>query len=229
LVFLAYRFIDINGSVEREMLYNEYEKIVYSGIEAYAHSRGDGKSDDPDRSWAVLFERKFIVENGLLYVSKIPYLEDGEFIARVLCLAKICTFSSSLFYIRTTRPGSATNSNLFIQERTIDGFIRAAISLKNFSNRGSLNIQQKFFLNQPIVKFCFLSVQASIMRRRFSTYRKVYKTLRQNSLSKLSLDTCFGVYKKFGRVYNISINLFALWWVVNAIMISIRVRIKNYV
>jgi glycosyltransferase involved in cell wall biosynthesis len=112
IVFLGYTFLDAQNHILTEQLYLEYQGQLYTGIRAYQLSRGNGKVD-PDRSWAILFLKKFIKKQGLRYLSGIPYLEDGEFLARVLCQAKYCAFSDTRFYLRTTRLGSATNSRLF--------------------------------------------------------------------------------------------------------------------
>jgi glycosyltransferase involved in cell wall biosynthesis len=129
--FLGFTFRNENDSV-RKCVFNQKEAgNVYPGIEAYFLARGDGRTD-PDRMWAILFEKEFINLHGLRYLPDVPYLEDGELIARILCLAERCIFDGRSFYQRTTRPGSATNSKLFQSEKATNGFLLAASNLKRF-------------------------------------------------------------------------------------------------
>ena len=45
-------------------------------------ARGDGRND-PDRMWAILFEKDFLDKHNLRFLPDVPYLEDGEFIAQI--------------------------------------------------------------------------------------------------------------------------------------------------
>ncbi len=209
--FLGYYFLNVEEQRVAEVLQLQYKNTVYLGIDAYLLSRGNGKTD-PDRSWAILYNREFISKYNLRYVAQIPYLEDGEFIARVLCLATRCTFSGAEFYMRTTRPGSATNSDLFYQDKAVDGFIRAAKNLILFRTQTILSQEQQIFLNQPIVKFCMLSVQACVSRKYFRNIFNVERKLKQENLKHLQLEGCRGVFKSYGQFYNISVYLFFILW-----------------
>jgi len=213
--FLGYYFLDVEGHRVAEVLHTSYRNKVYPGMEAYMLSRGDGKTD-PDRSWAILYKKEFMNKYDLRYVPQIPYLEDGEFLARVLCLGERCIFSGSEFYMRTTRPGSATNSRLFYEQRSIDGFIKAAINLKRFQTQ-NLTPSQITFLNQPIAKFTLLSLQASITQSVCSSLgrvRKMKDQLQKNDLGILNLKGCVPVYQTLGKLYNIRVELFFFVWMI---------------
>jgi glycosyltransferase involved in cell wall biosynthesis len=226
ITFLGYKFLNLDGSVRKAILFADQEDKLYGGIEMYSLSRGDGTTD-PDRSWAILFERDFINNFDIRYLANVPYLEDGEVIARALCVADRCIFGKSSFYLRTTRKGSATNSNLFYSDRAIDGFFNAAINLDNFKKKGQLNIQQTNFINRPIVKFTLLTIQACVGRKSYSKYRSVKKRLLSNSLKKLELKGCSGSFYKYGFIYNISINLFCCFWFIKLLLISINNKIAK--
>jgi glycosyltransferase involved in cell wall biosynthesis len=210
--FLGYYFLNVNGNQVAAVLHEQWTNKLYTGIEAYFLSRGNGKTD-PDRSWAILYQREFMSKHELWYAERIPYLEDGEFIARVLCLAEKCIFSGSEFYMRTTRPGSATNSDLFNQERSRQGFIRAAKNLVAFSKLGRLSKKQRDFLNQPIAKFTLLSVQSCASWRAVGSIWELRRTLLNSELVRLNLNGVVPYYKKYGRLYNFSILLFFTIWI----------------
>ncbi len=207
VIFLTYRFLDVEGDAIWEIFNAEYEGYLYSGIDAYTLSRGDGKAD-PDRTWGILFERNFIEKNHLRYISQIPYLEDGEFIARVMCLAERASFISKSFYMRTTRIGSATNSNLFYQDRAIKGFILAATNLVHFKALPNLTSEQKVFLNQPIAKFLTLVLIPSCNVFAYKRYKSTVKQLLGLGFKTIDTTACNKYYKLEGTLYNISPFLF---------------------
>jgi glycosyltransferase involved in cell wall biosynthesis len=159
--FLGFTKLDENNAVIFRSFDNYKSNHLYSGIDTYRLTRGDGRTD-PDRMWAVLFNTEFINNNNLRYLPDVPYLEDGEFIARILCLAERCAFEVSPFYLRTKRQGSATNSKLFHAEKATKGFLLAAGNLKKFQLEKNLSGEQKLFLNQPIVKFVMTALSSSI-------------------------------------------------------------------
>jgi len=227
VIFLGYKFLNADNSVKREVLFAAEKGKVYPGIKVYTVSRGDGTTD-PDRSWAILFDRDFINRHQLRNIANVPYLEDGEFLARVLCLAERCIFEGNSFYIRTTRPGSATNSRLFNSDRAINGFFNAADSLKRFKERPSLKKEQVNFLNRPIIKFTLLIVQACVGKGHYYQYKEVKKRLKINGFEKLDLTGCFGLYYRYGLLFNISNDLFYWAWTTRLFLISVRKRFLSF-
>jgi glycosyltransferase involved in cell wall biosynthesis len=209
VVFLGYRFLNVEELPEIEIFNLEEKGRLFTGIKAYSLARGDGKTD-PDRSWAVLYRRDFVNKFKLRYISDVPYLEDGEFIARVLCVALRVTFDGRSFYQRTTRPGSATNSLLFFSQTAIDGFARAAANLKRYRENPHLSPEQKEFLNQPICKFVLLVLIPSCSFSRFKVFKTSVQKLRDAGLRKCDLSGCNNWYKIEGWLYNISPFLFFL-------------------
>ncbi|MCD4725161.1 MAG: glycosyltransferase [Bacteroidales bacterium] len=201
--FLGYSFLNEDGTL-RKAVFNEKEKgIVYPGLEAYFVARGDGQTD-PDRSWAVLFEREFMNKNNLRYLPNVPYLEDGELIARIMCLAERCIFDGHSFYQRTTRPGSATNSKLFSSKKATNGFILAAINMKKLQASPNLSKAQKELLNQAIVKFITLAFNSCIGTHSYSRIISIRNKLRENSLGECQLEGVDKSYKGYAHAYNYS-------------------------
>jgi glycosyltransferase involved in cell wall biosynthesis len=201
--FLGFTILNEDFSVRRHIFNKKESSKIFSGIETYFLARGDGRFD-PDRMWGVLFERDFMNKNDFRYLPNVPYLEDGEFIARILCLAERCIFDGRSFYQRTTRQGSATNSKLFRSEKAVNGFLKAVINLKRFQMKENLNEKQKEFLNQPIVKFVLLSVNSSFGWRSLEKYAAIVDELKTVGLRRIKPDGCVRYYFINGTAYNLS-------------------------
>jgi glycosyltransferase involved in cell wall biosynthesis len=191
--------------------YSGYSNIVYDGIEGYyTHRRKDTR--DPDHSWAIIYRAEFIKSNRLLYPKGVPYLEDGLFLVKVFCLAKRVGFHELLFYKRTIRPGSATNSDLFYSQRAVQGFIAAANDLKEFGGRINSGNDQKGLINHGIADFVLLSLFPLIRLKSFKYFFLTCRRLTNEGYK--TLDT-FGVvepYLSYAKLYNISPILFALMY-----------------
>jgi glycosyltransferase involved in cell wall biosynthesis len=201
VLFLGFTILTQEGTI-RNKIFNELATdIIYQGTEVYFVSRGDGRTD-PDRMWAILFQTDFMNKNNLRYLAEVPYLEDGEFIARILCLAERCAFYGHSFYQRTTRSGSATNSKLFNSDNATMGFLLAASNLRAFQKGSDLNEKQRVFLNQPIVKFTLLAVNSSISRRINGKLKKTFRRLDQLSLGGVEVKGCDWEYRICGTAYN---------------------------
>lgn len=226
VAFLGFKFLNADNSVKMEMNFPSFKNKVYSGIEAYYNSRIN-ITVDPDRTVAILFKRDFINDAGLRYISEIPYLEDGEFIARILCMAERCIFEGNSFYIRTTRIGSATNSNLFYTDRSINGFVKGAINLKVFSQSTILSEQQRTFMNQPLSKFTLLAIESSAKISNFKKLLFVKKKFFENGLGSLSLAGVLWPYSTYARMYNISTFMFIIYLNWRKILTSISFKFKK--
>jgi len=226
IAILGFKFLNEDNSVRTNMFFSAFKGKIYSGIEAYYNSRIK-VNIDPDRTWAILFESNFLNRRGIRYISEVPYLEDGEFIARILCLADRCIFEGNSFYIRTTRPGSATNSNLFYAERSINGFIKAAGNLKLFSQSPVLSEAQRVFMNQPLSKFTLLAVESSAKMSSFKKFFFVKKKLIENGLGRLSLAGVLWPYSTYARLYNITPFLFIIYLYWKKIKVSVALQINK--
>jgi glycosyltransferase involved in cell wall biosynthesis len=224
IAFLGFSFLDENGVVKKEILLSEEKEKLYPGIRAYHISRGDGKTD-PDRSVAILFERTFINEHHLRNLADVPYLEDGEFIARALCLAERCIFEGGPFYLRTTRKGSATNSRLFYSDKSVKGFIKAAKNLFNFQQNAPLTGAQKIFLNQPVCKFVLLAANASLKNEEKLGLKDVVNDFKKMGLNKCELHGCKKVYRREGFFYNLSPHAYAVYKPVWSLIESVFFRL----
>ncbi len=201
--FLGFTVLEEDGTV-RHQVFNEFAGDgIFPGTEAYSVSRGDGRTD-PDRMWAILFEAQFLNTNNLRYLPDVPYLEDGELIARILCLAERCIFCRHSFYQRTTRPGSATHSKLFHSNHATRGFLLAASNLKSFQQSRKLKDTQRIFLNRPIAKFSLLAINSSIGRKTDGKLTETFRNLKELSLGRVEVKGCNPEYRFCGMAYNLS-------------------------
>jgi glycosyltransferase involved in cell wall biosynthesis len=221
LAILGYQYLNADNTVKKEFLFPRESTNRYTGIDAY-HTSTKHVATDPDRSWAILFERDFINKANLRYIADIPYLEDGEFIARAFCIAERCTFDGHAFYVRTFRQGSATNSSLFYTDRAANGFIKAAENLFKFQQNPQLSIAQKEFLNQPICKFIILPLYSSL--KNTQKFNERVTMLRQKGFKKCNLRGCQSVYLREGFFYNISPYCYVVYKLGWSALVSVQRR-----
>jgi len=226
VIFLGFTFLYEDGSIRNRVFSEQHVSKVYPGIEAYFLARGDGRID-PDRMVAILFNTDFIKHNNLRYLSDVPYLEDGEFIARILCLAERCIFDGNSFYQRTTRAGSATNSNLVHSEKASKGFLLAATNLKMFQQQQSLTENQKAFLNQSIIQFVILFISSGLKPFSFKRIKHKKRKLVESGFSKLKLNSASETYKHLGYFYNRSIYLLFIFQCIKRVVDYLHLRINR--
>lgn len=218
--FLSCSILNEEGSIIKQITYPDKEiSQVYIGIEAYFIARGDG-STDPDRMTGVLFRRSFFDKHKLFYLPDVPYLEDGEFISRILCLAKRCIFDKVFSLYGTTRADSASGSGNFHSMKASRGFLLSAINLKMFQQEQDLDRDQQIFLNQPIAKYALLTINSSTGSGSLRRLIMAVKSLKQSGLSKLNLDGCQKDYKILTTIYNLSPYLSAI-----ALILSPKVKV----
>ncbi|MDD2798980.1 MAG: glycosyltransferase family 2 protein [Bacteroidales bacterium] len=221
--FLGYTFLNEDGSIRSDVFNLENSSELYVGIDAYFIARGDSQTD-PDRLVGVIFERNLLNIYELRYLPNVPFLEDGELIARLMCVAKRCIFDGHSFYRRTTRRGSATNSNLFYTDRAVNGFLLAVDNLIAFKNRVDLEQEQRNFLNQAIAKFVTLPFVSAATALKFKTGGVIYKKLVERGVHKLDTDGCNYVFARIGIVFNKGYIYFMCFWKFRTILC----RIKNF-
>jgi glycosyltransferase involved in cell wall biosynthesis len=220
--FLGFTFLNKDGSIRKKVFNESFAYGKYTGLDTYYLSRGDGRTD-PDRMWAVLFDSEFFKSHNFRYLPGVPFLEDGELISRILCVAERCTFYGQSFYQRTTRPGSATNSQLFKSEKSTLGFISAARNLKIFQKKQQLSKKQKVFLNQPICKFTILALRSALKKPYFLNYMKIKRILAQSGLKRLEPDGVVSPYKLWAYLYN---NL-PFVYLINALLTGLKNVMKE--
>lgn len=220
-------FTILNESLQPKYKYDnkQADEIILTGIEYYTnYDKGSTEVQDPDRSVAILFKREFLVKNGLRYLAGVPYLEDSEFLARVNTLALRVSFASDPFYLRTTRPGSATNSRMFFSEEAIEGFIKAATNLAAFKNNMNITGDAGSILNYSIIHFIILYLESHTVSGYLSGFSTIRESLLLNGLRKLDLTGMSSFYKRMAKCYNVSVHLLYLNWLLYKFQKSLRIR-----
>lgn len=200
---LSYEFLDENGTSVWTTDYHRLANRIYNGPEAYYAFRGKSVRD-PDRSVAILFNRVFLQRFRINYPLGVPYLEDGLFLAKAFAVAERCAFDATPFYVRTTRSGSATNSDLYFSDRAVRGFLMAVSDLVQFRKDAQLKPAQSRFLNQPITKFILLAAQSSLGNRGEMNLDAVLAALREMDMLRCPLAGCNRFYTRDGWVFNLS-------------------------
>lgn len=199
--FMGFLFLNADGSKRQEVYDTRHNLKIINGIDAYFLTRRNNPPD-PDRMWAILFDASLMKLYKLQFLPDVPFLEDGELIARILCVADRCILDSRPFYYRTTRIGSATNSKLFHTERASRGFLAAAHNLKEFQQRELLDPRQIAFLNQPICKFVLLTLNSSIRKPYLKTFRETRTRLNEYGLLRLNTNNVVWPYLYYAFLYN---------------------------
>ena len=213
ILYAAFEIFDAN---HKSIWRTNYEHLVHqvdNGQDGYFAVRG-AKVIDPDRSVAMLFKMNLLKKYKLNYPQEVPYLEDGLFVGKVLAVANRVGYSNADFYQRTTRAGSATNSNLFYTKKALDGFIKAAVDVKQFVKKNDISHLQNGLLNHLIVKFVLLAIIPFINYKRIIKLHSVISELQKNNLSKLDILGVYEIpYTAYAKMYNISPYYFVLKFV----------------
>jgi glycosyltransferase involved in cell wall biosynthesis len=226
VLYLAFDILDAEGKLEWKTAYSDKEAMQFSGVEAYFAARGQ-QVRDPDRSWAMLYKRSLLQEFSIDYPRDVPYLEDGLFLAKVFCVAGQCGFNNTPFYQRTTRPGSATHSNLFYSERALNGFIKAALDIQTFRKKNSLLPPQQELVNHVIAKFILLPVTACVGAVDWKAYQKIKRSIVAAGFSQLELKGCRAVYYQYARYFNESKDWFFVYYSFQSILKSFKFQIAK--
>jgi glycosyltransferase involved in cell wall biosynthesis len=205
---LGYRFLNDDNSTRINVTYIENANKVYNGCTSYFICLGNGLTD-PNRLFAMLFKNEFFKNNDLSYLPNVPYLEDGELMVRIMALAQKCGFDDKIFYYRTTRAGSATNSNIVYSDKAINGFFLSAKNLIKFKENKCQTESQIHLLNHGIVKY--VTTPINVILSTYNSYSKalaLYKYAKKHIAAKLDLDGCNRTNQIFGKGYNHSFLLF---------------------
>lgn len=211
VTYSPFTTVKIDGNSEKNLFNDVIEKLA-DGPYLYFATRVNLQIDQ-DRSVAILYNRNFIEKNKLFFTPDMPFLEDGEFIARVLCLTTQGGIYNKAYYWRLKRPGSATKSDLVKQTIAIKGFLIGATNLKKFRENHILNTKQQELINQSITKYVLLAIRSAINSKSIKNMLLVKHELRKNNLKKLDLEGNLSKFKKMGELYNISIHLFSAYWI----------------
>ena len=217
-----------------EELYEEYcydppdAAKPLPGVDFYdMHFKGKSEILGPHRSWGIFFKTKFIKDNGLRYLEGVPYLEDGEFMNKVICVASKVIFLPGSIYVQIKRSGSVTTSGIYRTEKARNGFLNSALDLHLFKKDNCKNESQNRFINQSILQFVIVFLISHEGFNYIANYSKIHSSLKLGSLKRIDIDGLSGFYGSMGRSYNHSINCFYLHWYLYKMRISTGIRLRS--
>jgi glycosyltransferase involved in cell wall biosynthesis len=212
VLYLGFEIFDANQKSIWKTNYTKQENKTFSGVEGYFEARGF-EVKDPDRSWAIVYDKQLLNDYKIDYPKNVPYLEDGLFLAKVFTVATSVGFDNQIFYQRTTRKGSATNSKLFFSEKAINGFILAINDIKNFAANNNLVRTQQQLVNHVVAKFVLLPMSPFINKLDFFGYLKIIRLLRSNGVNKIEVDGVRQPYKKLSFSFNFNKVWFFIYYI----------------
>lgn len=212
VLYLGFEIFDANQKSIWKTNYTKQENKTFSGVEGYFEARGF-EVKDPDRSWAIVYDKQLLNDYKIDYPKNVPYLEDGLFLAKVFTVATSVGFDNQIFYQRTTRKGSATNSKLFFSEKAINGFILAINDIKNFAANNNLALTQQQLVNHVVAKFVLLPMSPFINKLDFFGYLKIIRLLKSNGVNKIEEDGVRQPYKKLSFSFNFNKVWFFIYYI----------------
>lgn len=226
VLYLGFEIFNAEGKSIWHTDYLRNSNINYSGVDGYFEARGD-YTKDHDRSWGILYKLSILKKYDINYPKDVPYLEDGLFLGKVFTVAKKVSFDHEIFYQRTTRKGSATNSNLFYSERAINGFLIAAQEIREFGNKHDFSKEQKGLINQVTVTFALLSLFPLINFRNILIFPKVVSKLKELGFSKLPTKGVISIYLRYANYFNFSPYYFFVQYAKVMVVKKTRLVLKN--
>ena len=198
ILYCAFEIFDRNNKSIWRTDYSALENRIDDGYKGYFAVRGP-KVKDPDRSWAMFYRLDLLKKKQIQYPRNVPMLEDGLFLGLLFSVAQRVGYSNQDFYQRTTRPGSATNSNSWTNDKTIDGYLLALKSIDDFYPKSI----DKTLLNHVKIKFTALYLIGGKSKYSYSEYKVKIKKLGKGYFTSLSLKgtqyiyTRLAIYMKF--------------------------------
>ena len=193
ILYCAFEIYDENDISIWRTDYSALDKRIDSGYDGYFAVRGP-KVKDPDRSVAMFYQLDFLQQHQINYPKDVPMLEDGLFLGLVFSVAQRVGYWNKDFYQRTTRPESATNSNSWIKDRTIDGYLLALKSIDKHYPQSKDNR----VLNHLKVKFAALYLTAGNSTFSYRKYKMRLKKFRKDYFSSLPLNGTRFIYSRLG-------------------------------
>jgi len=221
ILYLGLVVLDAKGNIEWKTNYSEQEKSIYNGVEGYFASRGNAVRD-PDRSCGIVYRKDLLDSYGLQYPKNVPYLEDGLFLGKIFTVAEKVSFLNNDFYQRTTRAGSASNSNLFYSDKATNGFMNALSDIVAFKEKFSFSKSQKGLINHMIVKYVLLVLVPLVSISTFKKYKKSVQKLKALGFSELDSHGVVEPYKKYAGYYNFSPYFFFLQYAKELVLKKIK-------
>lgn len=180
-----------------------------------------------DSSCKYLFKREIIIENRIFFNEKALFVEDGEFVLKIMSIGKRVSYKHIVFYNYFMRHNSATNSKMSLSRKAILGSLNSAKSIECFQLNNNLSKEQYIFLNQGIVKFTIMPLLISSSLKYLSTLPKIIKIIKKNAIYPLPLEGLEGFRLKHAKLYNKSIFNLVLFFIYTNTKSSFKIKLAS--
>ncbi len=207
-LYCSMQVLDVQNNPTWRTNYKHLVNVFINGYESYFAVRGPN-FPDPDRSVGIFFKRKLFATFKVKYPKKVPFLEDALFLGEILAVSNKVGYLDIDFYLRTTRPGSAMNSDLNVSDAAINGYILALEEVFKFEKEFSFKGDALKMINQTKAKFLMVLVIALKRRGNKSEYDQILKSLKSKGLYYFGLLGVASSYKRL--VLAIRLNKDVFW------------------
>ncbi len=201
--YLNFEIFDAHGKSVWQTNFTQLEDKIFDGVSGYYAPRvPDGR--DPNRSWAILYRREMLEKYSLKYPKDVPFLEDGAFLVKVFAVAERVGFDVGKFHQRTTSKGSATVTGVYHTEKAINGFLKAAADLREFSEANRFGMPQQGLLNHGMANFVLLSLFSQVSLGKIKALQHTIKKIKATGFSQLQTQGVVDPYRTYAIRFNIS-------------------------
>lgn len=201
--YLNFEIFDADGNSVWQTDFTKLEDKIFDGVSGYYAPRvPDGR--DPNRSWAILYRRELLEEYSLKYPKDVPFLEDGAFLVKVFAVAERVGFDVGRFHQRTTSKGSATVTGVYHTEKAINGFLKAAADLRDFSNKHRFDKPQRGLLNHGMANFVLLSLFSQMSLGKLKALQATVQKIKAADFGQLQTQGVVDPYRTYARRFNVS-------------------------
>lgn len=201
--YLNFEIFNADGQAIWQTDFSPLENQIFGGVAGYYAPRvPDGR--DPNRSWAILYRRELLEKYSLKYPKDVPFLEDGAFLVKVFSVAGRVGFDVGKFHQRTTSKGSATVTGVYHTEKAINGFLKAAADLRDFSNKHGFDKPQQGLLNHGIANFVLLSLFSQVSLGKLKALQQTVQKIKAAGFGQLPTQGVVDPYRTYAKRFNIS-------------------------
>ncbi len=212
MIILGYKKINSDNKCLYRTSYENYSDDNFFELKTYYATIGENDFfADTNRCWGIAYRSECLKKLNNPFPVGVPYLEDAAFLAKFFMVMESYSLLNLCFCSRLMREGSAVNSDLFVTNKSINGFNLAIIDIDKFRNSSELN---KIFgkdriihLNQTLIKFITLRIISAMNSKSMNLIKS---TISDSTIKKVpfNLNGVRYPFNFWGRLYKTSVFLF---------------------
>lgn len=180
-----------------------------------------------DSACKYLFQKDHIKKNKIYFNENAVFVEDGEFVLKIMTVSKCVSYKHIIFYNYFVRKDSVVNSTTALSEKAIVGSLSSAKSIEQFQMDNDLTQKQHDFLNQGIVKFTVMPLFISSRLRFISNLPRIIRLIKENAIAKLPLHGLEGMRLRHAQLYNRSIYRLTGYFLVQNVSTMIKLKLRS--